>query len=264
MGPGRHRRRGAAAGRHDVPHTASLKTELKERDFVVEPPPGMSGPPHQSRINYPTHEPFCWFLRLENVSDQDVDVTVRIFIAPEDTPADPAHGRRAWIEMDKFIHPVPAERRVVVFRPDVFSSVIKKPADLDPANPVEPEPGGEEDGGSYCQCGWPYPLLLPRGTEAGMPFRVVVLVTDAAAGRVPQPGGCGSMSFCGAADRYSDARDMGYPFARPFEQWIADTPPPTRQRGRAGNSRSFGADRPLRQPGVRLNSWERLAANSAR
>jgi Hemocyanin, ig-like domain len=223
MGPGRHRRRGAAAGRHDVPHTASLKTELKERDFVVEPPPGMSGPPHQSRINYPTHEPFCWFLRLENVSDQDVDVTVRIFIAPEDTPADPAHGRRAWIEMDKFIHPVPAERRVVVFRPDVFSSVIKKPADLDPANPVEPEPGGEEDGGSYCQCGWPYPLLLPRGTEAGMPFRVVVLVTDAAAGRVPQPGGCGSMSFCGAADRYSDARDMGYPFARPFEQWIADT-----------------------------------------
>jgi hypothetical protein len=31
------------------------------------------------------------------------------------------------------------------------------------------------------------------------------------------------MSFCGAADRYSDARDMGYPFARPFERSIADT-----------------------------------------
>jgi Hemocyanin, ig-like domain/Hemocyanin, copper containing domain len=203
--------------------TASLKTELKERDFVVEPPPEMPGPPQQSRIEYLTHEPFCWFLRLENVADRDVDVTVRIFIAPEDTPDDPAHERRAWIEMDKFIHPVPAGQRVVVFRPDVLSSVIKKPADLDPANPVEPEPGGEEDGGSYCQCGWPYTLLLPRGTEAGMPFRVIVLLTDAAADRVPQPGGCGSMSFCGAADRYPDSRDMGYPFARPFEQSIADT-----------------------------------------
>jgi hypothetical protein len=42
-------------------------------------------------------------------------------------------------------------------------------------------------------------LLLPRGTEAGMHFRVVLL-TDAAADRVPQPGGCGSMSFCGAAE----------------------------------------------------------------
>jgi hypothetical protein len=56
-----------------------------------------------------------------------------------------------------------------------------------------------------------------------MPFRVVVLLTDAAADRLPQPGGCGSMSFCGAADRCPDARDMGYPFARPFAQSIAET-----------------------------------------
>jgi hypothetical protein len=202
---------------------SALKTELKERDFVVQPPPGVPGAPHVSTIEYLTHEPFCWFLRMENVSDRDAAVTARIFIAPEDAPDDPAHERRAWIEMDKFIHLVPAGQRVVAFRPDVLSSVIKKPADVDPANPVEPDPGGEEDGGSYCQCGWPYTLLLPRGTEAGMPFRALVLLTDAAADRVPQPGACGSMSFCGAADRYPDSRDMGYPFARPFDQSIADT-----------------------------------------
>jgi hypothetical protein len=243
--------------------TAILKTELKERDFVVEPLPGMSGPPHQSRINYLTHEPFCWFLRLENVSDRDVEVTVRIFIAPEDTPDDPAHERRAWIEMDKFIHPVPAERRVVVFRPDVFSSVIKKPADLDPANPVQPEPGGEEDGGSYCQCGWPYPLLLPRGTEAGMPFRVVVLVTDAAADRVPQPGGCGSMSFCGAADRPRRPRH-GLPLRAAVRAVDRGHPPPTRQRGRAGILDRTGLTGRSAKAGVRLTGWERLAANAAR
>jgi hypothetical protein len=203
--------------------TATLATEVKEREFVVEPPPDMPGPPISSRIQYLTHEPFCWFLRLENVSDRDVDVTVRIFIASEDTQDDPAHERRAWIELDKFTQAVPAGQRIVAFRPDVLSAVIKKPADVDPANPVEPEPGGEDDGGSYCQCGWPYSLLLPRGTEDGLAFRALVLLTDATADSVPRPGGCGSMSFCGAVDRYPDSRDMGYPFARPFEQPLAET-----------------------------------------
>jgi hypothetical protein len=65
--------------------------------------------------------------------------------------------------------------------------VIKKPADVDPANPTEPQPGGD-DGGSYCQCGWPYTLLLPRGTEAGLPFELLVLLTGAAADQVPWRG----------------------------------------------------------------------------
>jgi hypothetical protein len=202
--------------------TAELTTEVKQRELVIEPPPGAPGPPHQSMIDYLTHEPFCYFLRMENVSAQDADLTVRIFIAAEGMLDEPAQERRAWIEMDKFTQSVPAGQRLVVFRPDTISSVIKKPADVDPANPVEPQPGGD-DRGSYCQCGWPYTLLLPRGTEAGMPFRLLVLLTDAGADQVPAAGDCGSMSFCGAVDRYPDARDMGYPFARPFAQPIADT-----------------------------------------
>jgi hypothetical protein len=152
-----------------------------------------------------------------------VDVTVRLFLAPETTPGEAADERRWWVELDKFIHPVPADRRIVVFRPDELSSIIKKPADKDPANLPEPQPGGDDDGGSYCQCGWPYTLLLPQGTSAGMPFRLLVLLTDAAQDQVPQPGHCGSMSYCGAADRYPDVRDMGYPFSRPFQAPIADT-----------------------------------------
>jgi hypothetical protein len=56
-----------------------------------------------------------------------------------------------------------------------------------------------------------------------MPFRLLVLLTDAAQDQVPQPGHCGSMSYCGAADRYPDVRDMGFPFSRPFRAPIADT-----------------------------------------
>jgi len=206
---------------------AELTTALEQRELVIEPPDGITAPPQHVQIEYVTHEPFCCFLRVESLADHDVDVTVRIFIAPDDDPDEPTEARRAWIELDKFIHTIPARQRVVVFRPDVLSSVIKKPADVDPANPVEPQPGGE-DGGSYCQCGWPYSMLLPRGTDAGMPFRLLVLLTDAAADLVPQSGHCGSMSFCGAVDRYPDSRDMGYPFARPFEESIADTFMPLR------------------------------------
>jgi len=202
--------------------TAELTSELKQREIVIDPPPGQSGPPWRGTIDYLTHEPFCYFLRVENPSDRDVSVTVRIFIAPEEEAADSTQERRGWIEMDKFIHRVPTGQRAVIFRPDELSVVIKKPADKDPANLPEPQPG-QDDGGSYCECGWPYTLLLPRGTEAGMPFRLLVLLTDAALDQVPQAGHCGSMSFCGAVDRYPDVRDMGYPFSRPFERSIEET-----------------------------------------
>jgi peptidoglycan/xylan/chitin deacetylase (PgdA/CDA1 family) len=56
-----------------------------------------------------------------------------------------------------------------------------------------------------------------------MGFRLLVLLTDAATDQVPEPGHCGSMSYCGAADCYPDARDMGYPFSRPFPKPITDT-----------------------------------------
>ena len=42
------------------------------------------------------------------------------------------------------------------------------------------------------------------------------MLTDAKVDRVTAPAQCGSMSWCGAVDRYPDTRDMGYPFCRPF------------------------------------------------
>ena len=77
----------------------------------------------------------------------------------------------------------------------------------------------------YCRCGWPYHLLLPRGTVAGMPFRVLAMLTDWELDKVSGDDHCGSMSFCGARDRYPDRREMGYPFSRPLPAGVAATPP---------------------------------------
>lgn len=156
-----------------VPPTAAIR----EPALAPGPPPGARVAPPPARF-----------------SVFDVTVTARVFIAPEEPPGDAAEERRWWIELDKFIQPVPAHRRLVVFRPDELSSIIKKPADKDPAALPQPQPGGD-DGGSYCQCGWPYTLMLPRGTSAGLGFRLLVLLTDAALDQVPQHGDCGSMTI---------------------------------------------------------------------
>ncbi len=189
----------ATAGGTTVPTVSELTTSMGTVPFRGRP------------VRFLTHEPFSHFLRLENTSSADCQVTVRIFLAPS-APA--GRDRRTWIEMDKFLLTVPGSTRLVAYRADSESSVVKRPVDTSPAEVLGGGSGPDED--SYCDCGWPYTLLLPRGTTAGLPFRLMVLCSDAALDRVPAQAQCGSMSWCGAVDRYPDTRDMGYPFARPF------------------------------------------------
>ncbi len=161
-------------------------------------------------VTYLTHTPFSYFLRIENKATTKRTITVRIFLAPAESAAD----RRAWIEMDKFLAEIPARKKVVLYRSDTESAIVKRPAEMNPGT-VQPG-GGNPNENAYCDCGWPYTLLLPRGTASGMSYRLMVICTDAAIDKVAAPDHCGSMSYCGAVDRYPDTRDMGYPFSRPF------------------------------------------------
>ena len=65
--------------------------------------------------------------------------------------------------------------------------------------------------------------MLPRGTAEGMPFRIVVICSDWQIDRVSGDEACGSLSFCGARDRYPDRRPMGYPFNARFPDSLPDT-----------------------------------------
>ena len=153
------------------------------------------------------HDEFAYFLRLENTSDAEQRVTVRVFLAA----ADRADDRRWWIEMDKFLHTLDAGEKAVVYRPARFSSVVRKPA-------VRPSEGTLPGDNDLCDCGWPYHMLLPRGTEDGMPFRLFVMLTDAEQDLQDTERRCGSISFCGSRDSTNpDRRPMGYPFNRPFK-----------------------------------------------
>jgi tyrosinase len=166
-------------------------------------------------VDHGDHEPFLWRLHAENPGAAERKVTVRIFLAP----ADAAEDRRAWIEMDKFEHAL-APGTNEIERPGSLASPVRKPAERPPVLVQGPANTPHEQ---YCRCGWPYHLLLPRGTVAGMPFRVLVMLTDWDKDKVSGDDHCGSMSFCGARDRYPDKREMGYPFSRPIPGGIAAT-----------------------------------------
>ena len=166
------------------------------------------------RVSYTTthltHEPFTSFLRLENAGNGPTRVTVRMFLCL----AALADERRAWIELDKFDAAL-APGVNVVARPDARSSVIKRRGVTAPG--AEPLEAGAAD--QWCDCGWPYSLLLPSGASAagGAAFKLMAAVTDHAKDREPDHvRTCGSMSYCGALENYPDRRNMGYPFDRPF------------------------------------------------
>lgn len=189
----------AQSGNVSLTTTSEFVTVISTANVAGRPNP----------VKFLNHEPFVYFIRVENTKNQPVAVTARIFLVPTEFESD----RTAWIEMDKFTTTVAANQKAVLYRPDTESAVIKREAETSPTA-IASRPGGRT---SYCDCGWPYTLLLPKGTAGqGMPCRLLVMFTDAAIDNVSQPGECGSMSFCGARDRYPDNREMGYPFARPF------------------------------------------------
>lgn len=167
-------------------------------------------------ITHLTHDPFALVVRVKNLNTRPTPVTLRVFLAP----ADLADDRTAWMELDKMLVELPASGRAVVYRPDTEFAVVKKPAETDPQTVLDGE--NDPNDPNYCDCGWPYTLLLPRGTVDAMAFRLAVFCTDAARDLVRPSAECGSLSFCGAVERYPDTRDMGYPFSRPFPAAIAE------------------------------------------
>lgn len=184
--------------------TDTLETTIKRYDLTI-PQTGET-----YTVHHLDHEEFVYFFRIENRDTTSAQVTARVFIAPSEK----ADDRRSWIEMDKFVIDLLPEEKKVVYQPARLSSVVRKAA----RRPGEGFPGPDEPNDDYCKCGWPYHMLLPRGTEDGMSFRLMVILTDAIADLPEAASRCGSVSFCGARDlRYPDNRMMGYPFDRPFE-----------------------------------------------
>lgn len=187
------------------------------------------------RFDYLSHAPFFIATELHNDTAAPKAVTLRFFLLPEalvDVNADPTtiagcQMRRFVIELDKVrVRIAPGQQ--VFARAGRQMSVIRRPAVLDPTDVIDLDGSTLDVDARTCTCGWPFGLLLPRGTKDGMPFTLFVMATDNDKDKVGSQKKCGSMSFCGVGDEYPDARPMGYPFDRPLERplsaIVADNP----------------------------------------
>ncbi len=183
---------------------------------------------YQATIDYLSHEDFSYRINVSNKDAAELTVTVRIFLASEQNIDD----RTAWIEMDKFKYTLkPGDNSFE--RSSRDSSVIRHPVWT--ADMLENPATGPNDSGASpgCRCGWPYTLLLPRGTQSGMDFRLLVLLTkgeDLAPGLIND-----NSSYCGLADsKYPDQQAIGYPFDRrfttPIQNWITGAYHPSQLR----------------------------------
>uniref|UniRef100_H2YIR0 Tyrosinase copper-binding domain-containing protein n=1 Tax=Ciona savignyi TaxID=51511 RepID=H2YIR0_CIOSA len=161
------------------------------------------------------HEEFTYFLRLKRKpgTEGELRLTLRLFICKEEH----MNNRRRWIEMDKFVHIMPAKmKQCVVKRLDRESSVIKRSHDATNKSDEAKQPSIEIKQGN-CDCGWPYSMLLPRGDKNGEKWLLGVYVSDANNDEINVCASCGSMSYCGTEDQvYPDKMIMGYPFATPM------------------------------------------------
>ena len=206
----------AAAAALGGASTATLETIMRTGAYQL-----LTG--NRYRYDFLIHTPFFVATGLNNEDAAPKAVTLRIFLIPDQlfdvdgdpTTADGRQMRRFAIELDKVRLTVPPGRHAFG-RSGRQMSIIRRPAIVDPAEVVDVD--GEQLGGDArtCTCGWPFGLLLPRGTETGMPFKLFAMVTDNDKDKVGSQKKCGSMSFCGVGDEYPDARPMGYPFDRSF------------------------------------------------
>ena len=80
-----------------------------------------------------------------------------------------------WIELDKFRQSLQRGLNVI-WRPAKLASVIKKPATKPPGGqivrPINADDTNPDPETNYCGCGWPYNLLIPRGSRKGMAFEM--------------------------------------------------------------------------------------------
>ena len=184
-------------------------------------PPDWRRRPRNLEIEYLDQREFVMFHRIE--AKAACVVTLRVFLAMDD--ATHLNDNRMWIELDRAVATLQPGMNVVA-RPAWQFSVIRKPCGKPPLDFDTEHLGGAGDdppaseSAETCDCGWPYNLLLPRGTAKGQKFRLFVMATDHAQDAVVGDlvdDCCGSLSFCGSkAKLYPDRREMGYPFQAPF------------------------------------------------
>ncbi|XP_061382609.1 phenoloxidase subunit 2-like [Danaus plexippus] len=177
-----------------------------------------------ARFTHLNHRNFRYEIDVMNSGEARL-TTVRIFMAPSvderNLPWILNDQRKMFIEMDKFVTTLNAGPNKII-RSSMESSVTIpfEQTFRDLSRPND-QTTGELTSTSFCGCGWPQHMLVPKGTEAGAQHDLFVMLSNYDLDSVNNPDGSQmtckeASSYCGLKDRlYPDRRSMGFPFDRP-------------------------------------------------
>ncbi|CAG8436977.1 2944_t:CDS:2 [Diversispora eburnea] len=203
--------------------TSELQTKMKNRTYTW-----LEDNFDKENITYVFPRDWQYFFRVENNVGITSIITIRIFIVP----AVLANSTTHWIELDKFKRALKPYEKAVIPRACDKAVVIRKPAQKNETSmdstaitaeyrtyltQFSDKEVAEKE---FCNCGWPYNMIIPRGTKEGMKFKMIVFISDGLNDLVPTFDQCGSTLLCGAhkwEDKIPDSKPMGYPFNRPFK-----------------------------------------------
>ncbi|XP_049840628.1 phenoloxidase 2-like isoform X1 [Schistocerca gregaria] len=172
------------------------------------------------RFTHLQHAPFVTKIQVENKGPQRAG-TVRIFMAPKyderGLPMLLRDQRSLFIEIDKFSVQLKSGSNIIQRRSDESSVTI--PFERTFRNLTGVGVSQQVAEYTYCGCGWPQHMLIPKGRQGGLPAEFFVMVSDGSIDKVEQPPpeqNCrAAHSYCGLHKRlYPDRRSMGYPFDR--------------------------------------------------
>nr|CCC55880.1 putative polyxenus lagurus prophenoloxidase [Polyxenus lagurus] len=170
------------------------------------------------------HEPFLYNIAVHNSTDKEVTATVRLFMAPKFSEFRREFTyteiRRLFFELDKFQAKIAPGWQTVTRLSDESNVTIPDYTNFTwfETNPeLGTRPGGFRE--TFCGCGWPNHMLLPKGKPEGMKFILFAMLTDWNQDKVngaTKQKCCDPTSYCGAKNQlYPDKKSMGFPFDRP-------------------------------------------------
>lgn len=211
-------------GKNPKPNTLLTFWQRSEVDLSTGLDFGPDGNVY-AQFTHLQHAPFEYKIIVENKSRAQKIGTCRIFFCPKNNERGQPFvkfedQRLLMLEMDRFTVYLNPGQNLIRRRSDESSITI--PYDRSFRNKKLPTDPLEKAQFSFCGCGWPQHLLLPKGTEEGSKFNIFVMISNFELDRVDQPdlkNPCNDAAvFCGLKDqKYPDKRNMGFPFDRPHK-----------------------------------------------
>ncbi|XP_055691212.1 phenoloxidase 2-like [Lutzomyia longipalpis] len=175
-----------------------------------------------AKFTHLNYDKFTYIINVTNSGKTNALCTARIFLGPKyderETEMVFTDQRRMMIELDRFVISCRPGANTIRRRSTESNLTIPFERTFQDLDATPPAGTDAQQQFTFCGCGWPQHMLIPKGTPQGLACQLFVMLSNYLDDRVEQDlvGTCNdAFEFCGVRNRrYPDRKPMGYPFDR--------------------------------------------------